>query len=352
MKVTQHLTSVVVLLFTLVSARADRVDDYIKAEMEKRHIPGLSLAIVRNGEVIRAKGYGLANVESKVPATENTVFEIASVTKPITATGIMILVEEGKLDIDDEIRKHLPSLPMNWSKVTVRHLLTHTSGIPSYLSQPGFADLNRKAYSPDALVQLVAGLPLEFQPGEKVDYCNTNYILLGLIIEKLSGRTYGEFLSEKLFRPLGMTCTKLNDRTEIIPNRAPGYLLEKGTLRNVVHTNLNNAYSTAGLLSTVLDLAKWDVALGEGKLLKASTLKQMYTPAVLNDGTLASMSFGWGIGSTRGHPGVGHSGDMWGFSGSVIRLIDDHLSVIVLTNRSGSEAGTLAEGVLLLLVPE
>src|SRR5262249_39028474 len=197
----------------------------------------------KNGKIIKMKGFGLANLELNAPVTEDTVFEIASVTKPFTATAIMMLVEDGKIGLDDEIRKHLPELPVAWSGVKVRHLLSHTSGLPSYMSHPGFAELNRKPSGPRDFVELVSGLPLQFQPGEKYDYVNTNYVLLGLMIERVSGKSYNAFLKEKMFGPLGMNHTRLNDRTKVLSNRASGYMFENDALRNVVHTNLNNAYS-------------------------------------------------------------------------------------------------------------
>ncbi len=361
--------TVILLVWPSMAVRADKVDDYLKAEMQKRHVPGLSLAVVKNGKIVKMTGFGQANLESNAPVTEDTVFEIASLTKPFTATAIMILVEDGKIGLDDEIGRHLPEVPRGWSGVTVRHLLAHTSGLPSYLSHPGFAKLNRKLSGPSEILQLVSGSPLQFQPGEKVDYCNTNYILLGLMTHRVTGKSYSSFLAEKMFYPLGMKNTRLNDRTEIILNRASGYVFENDTLRNVVHTNLNNAYSTAGLLSTARDLATWVLALQEGKMLKASSLKQMWTPARLNDGSQSTMGLGWGIGLTRGRRGVGHSGDILGFSTSITlwpatvahapgrsppgpERADDQIAVIVLTNRSGSEAGTLGlEGLIRLLPP-
>ncbi len=199
---------------------ARSIDDYVLGVIQKRHIPGVSVAIVKNGKLLQAKGYGLANVELSVPATEKTVYQLASVTKQFTATAIMMLVEQGKLGLGDKISKHLPDLPAAWKEVTIRHLLNHTSGIKSYTSVKDFFKTARKDYTHREILDLVAKDPLEFAPGEKWRYCNTGYFLLGMIIEKVSGKTYGEFLDERIFKPLGMTQTRVNDLHAIIPNRA------------------------------------------------------------------------------------------------------------------------------------
>ena len=196
------------------------IDDYIQGLMQKRHIPGVSIAVVRDGKVILAKGYGVANVELSVPATERTVYQLASVTKMFTATAIMMLVAEGKLKLDDRITERLSDLPAAWRDVTVRHLLNHTSGIKSYTSVKDFHKTSRKDYDRRELLALVTKVPLEFAPGEKWSYCNTGYFLLGMLIEKVSGKEYGEFLDERIFQPLGMTQTRVNDLRAIIPDRA------------------------------------------------------------------------------------------------------------------------------------
>ncbi len=199
---------------------SDAVDAYIEGRMQKRHIPGVSIAIVQDGKVVRLKGYGFANVELSVPATENSVYQLASVTKMFTATAVMMLVEDGKLGLDDKITDRLSDLPPAWKVVTVGQLLSHTSGIKSYTSVRDFHKSARKDYSQREILDLVAKEPLEFAPGEKWSYSNTGYFLLGMLIEKVSGKPYGEFLSERIFKPLGMTQTRVNDLRDVIKGRA------------------------------------------------------------------------------------------------------------------------------------
>ncbi len=321
------------------------IDDYIQGLMQKRHIPGVSIAVVRDGKVILAKGYGVANVELSVPATERTVYQLASVTKMFTATAIMMLVAEGKLKLDDRITERLSDLPAAWRDVTVRHLLNHTSGIKSYTSVKDFHKTSRKDYDRRELLALVTKVPLEFAPGEKWSYCNTGYFLLGMLIEKVSGKEYGAFLDERIFQPLGMTQTRVNDLRAIIPDRAQGYEWNGKTLRNGEYVSPSQPFAAGMLVSSVNDLIKWDAALGEGRLLKPSILEQMWTPTRLNKGGEKEYGFGWQVHKENGHRLVSHGGGIPGFSTELSRFIDDRLTVIVLTNQEGGHAGGAAQGI-------
>ena len=186
----------------------NEIDAYVQRRMQRDHIPGVSVAILRDGKVIHCKGYGMANVELLSAATESSVYQIASLTKPFTATAIMLLVEDGKLNIDVRVTKYLPDLPTSWENVTVRQLLGHTSGIKNLTDLSGFAETVRKDFTPRELVDMVAKEPLDFEPGENWNYSNTGYIALGMLIEKLSGKSYGLFMDERIFKPLGMTNTR------------------------------------------------------------------------------------------------------------------------------------------------
>src|SRR5688500_3513973 len=208
------------------AAAADEVDRLVEAQMRKRHVPGLSLAVVRDGKVVKAKGYGFANLELKVAATPETVYEVGSLTKQVTAAAVMLLVEEGKLSLDDPAGKHLAGLPDAWRGVTVRHLLTHTSGIKTYVGTPGF-ELSR-GLTGDEFIRAAGGLPLLFEPGASWDYSNTNFNLLGHLVERASGRPFWQFLEERLFRPLGMNATRYNDHRQLVPLRADGYFFREG----------------------------------------------------------------------------------------------------------------------------
>jgi CubicO group peptidase (beta-lactamase class C family) len=349
----KYLSAILALLLlpVVVQAQADQLDDYIRSRMEIRHIPGLSVAVVKDGKVLLAKGYGLANVELFVPATENTVYQLASVTKQFTATAIMMLVEEGKIFLDDKITKHLDGLPIAWGSVTVRHLLNHTSGIKSYTSAPNFSKTARQDYTREEIIKLIAEAPMDFAPGDRWAYNNTGYFLLGMIIEKVSGKEYGAFLNERIFQRLGMTSTRVNDLTEIIKNRATGYTWQKDRLRNGEYVSPTQPFSAGALTSTVLDLTKWDAALYTERVLKQSSLEQMWTPTKLNDGRTRGYGFGWEMDVYRTRRRIAHGGGIQGFSTYICRFLDDKLTVIVLTNQDSGEAEYLAAGIAKFFIP-
>ncbi len=330
-------------------AGADDLDLYLRDQMARRHIPGLSLAVVREGKVALARGYGLASVELAVPATPSTVFELASVSKQFTATAIMLLVEDGKLGLDDRIVDRLPGLPPLWAGITVRHLLNHTSGIPDYLRPPLSL---RDDHSGGDLIALVAGKPLEFPPGEGWAYSNTNYLLLGLIVERASGQAFPRFLDDRIFRPLGMAATRVTDPLAIIPGRATGYEHAGGTLRvrDFLSPTLS-ATGDGGVSSSALDLARWSAALDGETLLRAPALRQMWTPGKLKDGTPTHYGFGWAIGRDGDHPVIEHSGAFPGFNAHLARYPDDKLTVIVLANTSTARAERIARAIAARFIP-
>ncbi|HKI01656.1 MAG TPA: serine hydrolase [Thermoanaerobaculia bacterium] len=349
--------SVVVALLGLVffvassaSAQAAKVDDYVKAEMQRRSIPGVSIAVVREGEIIQAKGYGLSNVELNVAATPETIYQSGSIGKQFTATLVMMLVEEGKLSLDDRIGKHIAGAPASWQNITLRHLLTHTSGLSNSL----YKKINlRQDYTEDELVQQIAALPLDFAPGDRWNYSNPGYVMLGILIHKVTGKFYGDLLREKIFEPLGMTTARILNEADIIPNRAAGYRLVKGELKNQewVSPTLNTTADGA-LYLTVLDMAKWDAALYSEKLLKRASLDLMWAPVKLNDGKTEPYGFGWMVGERRGHRVIQHGGEWQGFSTHIARFVDKKLTVIVLTNLAAVATGTIANGIAGLYDPE
>src|SRR5436309_1285606 len=206
------------LLFANVPALADGVDDYVRSEMKKRRLPAVAVVVIREGKVVKEKAYGLANVELNVNADEDTLFQIASTTKAFTATAIMSLVEEGKFSLDERVRKLLPGLPLSWNGVTVRHLLTHTSGLPDVVLGEDSDEVIAQT-RPEALRKL-ARMPLRNRPGAKWAYNQTGYVLLGMIIEKVSGLSFEEFMARRFFRPLGMTETRFGDDRAVVAGRA------------------------------------------------------------------------------------------------------------------------------------
>ena len=322
---------------------SDGVNAFVEGLMQKRHIPGVSVAVVRDGSVVLEKGYGLANLELGVPATENTVYQLASVTKTFTATAVMMLVQEGKLALDDKITERLPDLPAAWGKVTIRHLLSHTSGIKSYTSVRDFHKTSRKDYAQREILDLVAKEPLEFTPGEKWNYSNTGYFLLGMLIEKVGGKPYGEFMAERVFKPLNMAHTRANDLRAIIPNRAQGYEWNGKELRNGEYVSPSQPFAAGMLVSNVSDLVKWDAALTKHTLLDEPSLQRMWTPTRLSKGEETGYGFGWQTTKVNGHRLVSHGGGIPGFSTELSRFPDDKLTVIVLTNSDGGHSGRSPE---------
>jgi CubicO group peptidase (beta-lactamase class C family) len=320
------------------------VTEYVKAEMQRQHIPGLSLMVVRNGKVIRAEGFGLANVELQVPVKPESVFQSGSVGKQFTATAVMMLVEEGKIGLDDPLTKYFADAPASWKEVTVRELLSHTAGFGDYPKDFNF----RKDWTEDELLKVVEGIPLAYPPGTKWEYSNLGYLTLGILIHRVTGEFYGDFLQARIFKPLGMKSTRIISEADIVPNRSAGYRLVKGELKNQEWVApMVNTTADGSLYFTILDLQKWDTALYTEKLLKRSSLDLMWTPVRLKDGqqNKGNYGFGWFIDHRAGHPCIHHDGSWQGFETAIDRYVDDHLTVVVLANLSESEPGKITQHV-------
>lgn len=315
------------LLISSASAQAtDKVDDFIKAQMQTQHIPGVALAVIKDGKVIKARGYGLANVETNTPVTAATVFKIGSMSKPIIAMGIMFLVEDGKISLDDNVGKYLEGTPATWKDITIRHLLSHTSGI--IREAPGFD--GARAQSDADVIKTAYPLPLNFHPGEKYEYCNVGYFSLAEIIRKATGKPWSEFLSERIFAPLGMSSTRTTTFDDIVPNRADAYSFANNKLTNA---GITRAIRPSGaFLSTLSDLVKLEAALNGKGFLKPVTRKAMWTPFKLNDGRDSIYGLGWRIEDINGIKRIGHGGNLDGFKSFYARFVNEGLTVIVMTN--------------------
>jgi CubicO group peptidase (beta-lactamase class C family) len=318
------------------------VESYVKSEMDRQHIPGLALLVARDGKILRAQGFGFSNLEHRVAVKPETIFQSGSIGKQFTATAIMMLVEEGKIGLDDSITKYFPEAPPSWKPVTVRHLLSHTGGFTDYPANFNF----RKDYSEDELVKMVSAIPLAFPPGTKYSYSNLGYLTLGILIHRVSGEFYGDMLRERIFQPLGMETARIMSEADVIPNRAAGYRLVKGQVKNQdwVSPTLNTT-ADGSLYFSILDLAKWDAALYTEKVLKRSSLEQMWTPVKLDDGkpNPGHYGFGWRISGFHGHRVIGHAGAWQGFETQISRYVDDKLTVVVLSNLAGADPGKIAE---------
>jgi CubicO group peptidase (beta-lactamase class C family) len=333
------------------SAQPDKIDDYLKAETAKGRIPGLSVAVLRNGKLLTARSYGLANVEFSVPVTGDTVHQLASATKIFTGTAIMMLVEEGKLSLEDSVVKLLPELPAAWSNVNVQHLLTHTSGVPDWFEAavgPRGNPLDAQA-TRDEIIKKISAMPVEFQPGEKWSYNQTGAVLLGMIIEKITGGPFENFFDQRIFKPLAMTTTRFGNSRDVIKNLNPTwYVWENNVLRRFDLDYPRWSYPGAGLTTTISDLAKWDPALYTEKLVKRSTLERLWARARLNSGQTADYGLGWTVFDVEGHKAVGHGG---GRNNWIAHFVDSKLTVIVLSNLFRADAFSLVKGVAAFYLP-
>jgi D-alanyl-D-alanine carboxypeptidase len=313
------------------------IDDYIQAIMTQNQIPALSVAVVQEGEPVLVKGYGWANLEHSVPATERTVYEIASVGKTFTATLIMMLVEEGVISLDDAIANYLDNIPPAWQPVTIKHILSHQSGIPSYTDAKSYWEITRLDLSKSEILALVTDLPLKFQPGELSAYDNTGYYLLGLMLENMTGQSYGDLLRDRIFTPLGMNATVMNHSRDIVPHRASGYRWLNDKLVNKPYYSPSVTYSAGGQLSSVEDMVKWEQALYNATVLRQSTLDLMWTshpPNLNNDWNKLKYvaGLGWWIINYGDRRVVAHNGSILGFASNITRFIDDKITVILFCN--------------------
>jgi D-alanyl-D-alanine carboxypeptidase len=334
-----------VVLLSVPSARAadsnadlGRYADQLLSRAYPAGGPGAAVLIAKDGKIVLRKAYGMANLELGVPMRPDMVFEIASVTKQFTAAAILLLQERGKLSVDDEITKYLPDYPTHGRKITIDHLLNHMSGIPEVTALPEWWPRRREDMTTSQLIDLFKNKPLDFNPGEKQVYSNSGYILLGAILEKVSGKSYGDLIEQEIFAPLEMKRSRYAHQDEVVPNRASGYDMGDGA-KVAEYISLTQAYAAGGLLSTVDDLALWAQALTSEKLLKAKSLERMTSPPKLTSGEPTSYAYGQGILNENGTRIIEHGGGIPGFNSELLRIPDQRLLVIILANAFGHEPG-------------
>ena len=343
------LLLMIFLLFFEMSAQTDAVDGYLMKQMQKNHIPAISVAIVRNGKITKLKSYGVANIEVDVAATPDSAFQIASTTKPFTGVLLMRLVEQGKLSLDDPITKYIPEAPEAWRPITIRHLATHSSGLSD-------AYPTEKIKTADEAIQAAAKLPLAYAPGSRAAYGLTDFVVLAGIMEKVSGRTFSALLAEHVTNPLAFTSTRFSNAVEngplrlsdVVPRRAPTYRWNGAAQQVTEYLYPQWTYAAGGLFSSAADLALFVVAIDEGRLLKPSSLNSMWQRQQLSDGSQGDFAIGWTARTYRGRKTVGHSGGP--ALSDMIRFIDDKLTIIVLTNQQ-KLFPALAEGVADIIAP-
>jgi D-alanyl-D-alanine carboxypeptidase len=330
------------LIVTSITATAQKpspakqVDAYIAQQMREKKITGLSLAVVKDGKVVKTAGYGMANIENKVPATVQTVYKIGSVSKQFLAAGILLLQQDGKLHITDPLSRHIPNVPAEWSAITLQRLLNHSAGLP--LDIPAFDPY--KMQTDSALTSSLFTVPLLYPPGDKLSYSNAGYFIIAEVIRRVSGMPWEAFIAKRIFKPLQMRSTRVTTTTELINNRARGYQVKNGIITNA--EDWVALRPSGAFLSTVLDMAKWDAALYGDVILTAESKRQLWSPVRFNNGGALSYALGWNLLPYLGHNRVFHDGGLPGFSADFERFVDDKFTVILLCNTEEVDAGKLA----------
>jgi CubicO group peptidase (beta-lactamase class C family) len=320
------------------TADVARMEQLIKAYVPSRFMG--SVLVAQNGKVLLDKGYGFANLEWEVPNTPTTKFRLGSITKQFTAASILLLEERGKLKVEDPVKKYMPNAPAAWDKITIFHVLTHTSGIPSFTGFSDYESHEAQAMTPGKLVEWFRDKPLEFEPGTKWNYSNSGYVLLGYLIEKISGESYSDFVQQNIFTPLGMKDSGYDSNSAIIAHRAAGYTPGKSNPVNAGFVHMSIPFSAGALYSTTEDLLRWEQGLFGGKVLKPESLTKMTTPFKQD------YAFGLGVSTQSGHKMIAHDGGIEGFNTALAYYPDDKLVVAVLANLNGPAgqiAGNLAK---------
>lgn len=317
----------------------------------KDQVVGLSIGVSQGGKVLNVRGFGLANVELGVPVSADTVFRIGSITKQFTAAAILLLVEDKQIALDDPLIKYLPKYPAAGRKITIRHLLQHTSGLKDFTRLPAYRAEQATRVTPGDVLDRFQHLPLEFEPGTKHRYCNSGYFVLSLVIEEVSGLTYREFIREHLLAPTGLKRTYCDTHARIIPQRATGYTRWNGNLRNAPYLNLRQTIGAGNMAATVGDLLLWQQALVEHRGLTAKSYQLMTTPGQTSD----DKPFGYGLGLVirkfNGHKVIRHGGAINGFRGDLAYYPHSGYTIAVLANSENAQAERIVDQVARRLMP-
>ncbi|MDQ1811853.1 serine hydrolase domain-containing protein [Massilia sp. CCM 9210] len=341
------LAPVTTLAAGVTQTAQPEVDQYMQGQLLEQRIPGMTLVVVRDGTVVYGKGYGYADREMARPVKPEDRFEIGSISKSFAATAIMLLVEEGKISLDDKLDKFIGAVPPQWSGITIRHLLNHSSGLPEYPDDSTFADIfANKILGEDDMLARFRAYSLSWEPGTKYRYCNVGYDILGIVVRRVTGKGYFDFLKERVFTPLGMHSARLVAPKPARADSAIGYELKDGKHVPFVTTDAMSVYlgmAASGIELSAMDMAKWDAALYTDKILKQSTLALMWTNNVLvqaanADNTGIYYGLGWQLRTQNGKRWVYHSGGMPGYVTDFMRYPDQKLTIIVFTNLSDQHA--------------
>ena len=332
----------------------DQIDAIIENAINETQLVGASVGVMRHNEVIFARGYGYADLDNKVEATEHTVYQVGSITKQFTALAIMVLVEQGKVNLNDIMLDYLPNYPQRDHKVTIDQLLNHTSGIKSYTDIEKFWEISERDLSREEIVDLFSSEPVEFSPGENYQYNNSGYYLLGMIIENVSGISYADFLKENVWQSLEMFDTHYLGKTEPIKNIATGYDHKDNEFVLARPLGMDNPFSGGSLGSSVLDLLKWQTALNENQLISRQSYNKMIEPGLLTGGKHTTYGYGFFMSNLNGHRKIEHGGTINGFRAQLSTYPDEGLTVTVLCNHNSAPQAQLESQIsrLMLGIPE
>jgi CubicO group peptidase (beta-lactamase class C family) len=327
------------------------LDATIEAHLEQTNTPGALAAVVSRGDIVHLRTYGMANVELSVPVSDESLFEIGSISKQFVTAAVMLMNEEGRIGLDDPIHEYLPYLPSEWVGVTIKQLMNHTSGIPDYEEIRTY-DVYRYRLTPEEVIRIAHSRPMDFEPGTGRYYSNTGYFLLSMVVERIEGQPLGKVLERRIFGPLGMNDTRLADPEAIIPNRAAGYWVNKaGELINRNPTETSSTLGAGGLLSSVFDLAKWDAALYGDDFLSAESKTELWTPAILPNGENTEYGLGWRVTPYYDIPSQSHSGQVAGFNTNFSRFPEQEIAVIVFMNRYLVSSAYIKDAILGKFMP-
>jgi CubicO group peptidase (beta-lactamase class C family) len=325
----------ILTLFALLQVTT-AVDSIATNALKSGKAAGMSVAVVKGRDTLVLRAYGKADLELDVPTPDRAVYEIGSVTKQFTSAAILQLVEQHKLSLDDDVTKYLPTYPVHGHSVTIRRLMDHTSGIHGYTEIPAFGQIMSRSLPRDSVVAMFGSQPFDFAPGDAMAYSNSAYFLLGLIVEKVSGQSYDQYVKQHLFEPAGMQDSRYCSTSTIVPRRAHGYDFRNDTLRLAAYIDMTWPFSAGALCSTAWDLVAWNQALHTShRLLSAASYHEMITPGKLNDGTVLRYAKGLALDSLEGHRRISHGGGIPGFLSALSYFPDDSLTVVVLVNSAG-----------------
>jgi CubicO group peptidase (beta-lactamase class C family) len=339
----------ILLLFSIAieAQQLDEIDKLVAKQVNDQKITGLSIGIIVNGKIVMAKGYGLANVEHKIPASENTVYKIGSLSKQVVATAVMTLVQSGKIKLTDNVTNYFKDAPASWAGITIRHLLNHTSGLVR--ESPAFQPM--QVQHDTVLIKAAYKLPLVFPTGTRWQYCNLGYFMLADIIRQVSGKSFAQFMQEEIFSKYGLSATQLTSSKMIVPHRADGYVLAgKDSLYNA--TDYIALRPSGAFLSSITDMLKWELMMQNGQLLSKQNWQQMFTDTVktgVDSPGIVYYGYGWNVTDFKNRLLVNHGGSLPGFRSIYYRFPGDKTAVLILTNSDHTNAGVIAKGIAEIL---